>query len=68
MGIEERNDYIDIVAQAVIDKIEEHDRLGNLVNLVANRVLELQGEQDRLFSAPIPVVPASSEASKDTVS
>ena len=67
MGIEDQEDYIDIVAQAVIDKIDEHDRLANIVNLVANRVLELQSEQNRLFNSPISATPASSEVIKDTL-
>lgn len=45
MRIEDREDYIDMVAQAVIDKIEERDRLEGLVGLVVARVLALQKEQ-----------------------
>ena len=41
MRIEDREDYIDLVAQAVIDRIEERDRLANLVDMVARRVTEL---------------------------
>ena len=42
MRMEDREDYIDMVAQAVIDKIEERDRLAGLVDQVARRVMELQ--------------------------
>jgi len=45
MRIEDREDYIDLVAQAVIDRIEERDRLANLVDMVARRVTELQMAQ-----------------------
>ena len=45
MGIEDREDYIDLIAQAVIDRIEERDRISSLVNLVVNRVMELQREE-----------------------
>ena len=42
MRIEDREEYVDMVAQAVIDRIEERDRLATLVDLVARRVTELQ--------------------------
>jgi len=42
MLMEDREDYVDMVAQAVIDKIEERDRLAGLVDQVARRVMELQ--------------------------
>ena len=42
MRSEDRADYVDMVAQAVIDKIEERDRLAALVEQVARRVVELQ--------------------------
>ena len=44
MRIEDRDEYIDLVAQAVIDRIEERDRIAGLVNLVVARVLDLQKE------------------------
>jgi hypothetical protein len=44
MLIEDGDDFIDIVAQAVIDRIEERERIASLVNLVVSRVLELQHE------------------------
>ena len=45
MRIEDRADYVDMVAQAVIDRIEERDRVARLVDLVAKRVMELQKAQ-----------------------
>ena len=42
MLLEDREDYVDMVAQAVIDKIEERDRLAGLVDQVARRVMDLQ--------------------------
>ena len=45
MRIEDREDYIDLVAQAMIDRSEERDRLANLVDMVARRVTELQMAQ-----------------------
>jgi hypothetical protein len=44
MRIDNRDDYIDVVAQAVIDRIEERDRVAGLVDMVVRRVLELQVE------------------------
>ena len=45
MRIEDREDYVDMVAQAVIDRIEERDRLAALVEQVAQRVMVLQQAQ-----------------------
>jgi hypothetical protein len=44
MRIDNRDDFIDVVAQAVIDRIEERDRVAGLVDAVVRRVLELQKE------------------------
>lgn len=45
MRIEDRPEYVDMVAQAVIDKIEERDRIASLVERIAQRVIELQKVQ-----------------------
>lgn len=45
MRIEDREEFVDQVAQAVIDKIEERDRIEGMVSLVVARVLALQKEQ-----------------------
>ena len=45
MRMEDREEFVDQVAQAVIDKIEERNRVESLVGLVAARVLALQQEQ-----------------------
>ncbi len=53
MLLEDRDDYVDLVAQAVIDKIEERDRLAILVERIAHRVMELQEQkQAALETAP----------------
>jgi hypothetical protein len=62
MRIEDREDYVDLVAQAVIDRIEERDRLAGLVEMVVHRVVELQQQQAALEAAPAvlpenPVIP-----------
>lgn len=51
MKIDNRDDFIDLVAQAVIDKIEERDRVVGLVNMVVQRVVELQQEEAALKAA-----------------
>jgi hypothetical protein len=43
--IEDQEEFVDQVAQAVIDKIEERDRIDSMVGLVVARVLALQKEQ-----------------------
>lgn len=45
MSIEDRDELMDLVAQAVIDKIEERDRIMGMVDTVARRVLQLQEEE-----------------------
>ena len=45
MRIEDRDEFVDLVAQAVIDRIEERDRIAGLVDLVVSKVLALQKEQ-----------------------
>ncbi len=42
MRLENSEDFVDAVAQAVIDRIEEHSRVAVLVETVTQRVLELQ--------------------------
>jgi hypothetical protein len=51
MRIEDREEYIDLVAQAVIDRIEERDRIEGMVGLVVARVLALQQEHLRAKAA-----------------
>lgn len=50
MRIEDREEFVDQVAQAVIDKIEERDRIEGMVSLVVARVLALQKEQKEAAS------------------
>ncbi len=52
MRIEDREDYIDYVAQAVIDRLEERDRIAGMVDLIARRVIELQEQKAALAAAP----------------
>lgn len=49
--LEDRDEFVDLVAQAVIDKIEERDRIEGLVGLVVARVLGLQKEQAQAQAA-----------------
>lgn len=51
MRIEDRDDFIDQVAQAVIDRIEERDRIAGMVEMVVRRVIELQREGAALRAA-----------------
>ncbi|MGC4045785.1 MAG: hypothetical protein QM758_18500 [Armatimonas sp.] len=54
MRIEDRDDFIDLVAQAVIDRIEERDRVSGLVNMVVQRVFELQRQEAELKAQSAP--------------
>jgi hypothetical protein len=48
MAIEDRDDFVDVVAQAVIDRIEERHRVTSLVEQVVARVIEIQKKEAAL--------------------
>jgi ethanolamine utilization protein EutQ (cupin superfamily) len=48
MAIEDRDDFVDVVAQAVIDRIEERHRVSSLVEQVVARVIEIQKKEAAL--------------------
>lgn len=48
MDTNERNQLVDMVAQAVIDKMDERQRTNALADLVVKRVLDLQAEEAEL--------------------
>lgn len=48
MRREDHEEFVDEVAQAVIDRIEERQRVAGLVDLVAARVFEMQKQQREL--------------------
>lgn len=57
MNDQERDQLVDMIAQAVIDKLEERDRVNRVADLVVARVLALQDEETILQSqAPVPLV------------
>ena len=47
----EQDDFVDRVAQAVIDKIEERDKVASLVEQIAHRVLAIQKQEAALKEA-----------------
>ncbi len=57
MNDTERNELVDMVAQAVIDKMEQREQTNALAELVVKRVLALQEEEARL---------TATEAEKET--
>ncbi len=42
MTPEEQNNLVDMVAQAVIDRIEQRDQVNQLADMVVARVIEMQ--------------------------
>ena len=48
MDLQQRTDFVDLVAQAVVDKIEERDRINGMVNMVVSRVIAMQKEEAEL--------------------
>ena len=51
MVISDPEQFIDLVAQAVIDKLEERSRIQSLVEKIVVRVRELQQEEHDLTAA-----------------
>ena len=47
---DEQDELVDQIAQAVIDRIEERDRINNLADMVVARVFALQREENELMS------------------
>ena len=45
MNPNERNELVDLVAQAVIDKMEERERTNQLAELVVQRVIAMQAQE-----------------------
>ena len=54
----ERNEFVDRVAQAVIDRIEERERMGSLADLVVARVFQMQKQEQEALAerdASLPI-------------
>lgn len=45
MTPEEQNNLVDMVAQAVIDRIEQNQQVNQLADMVVKRVLEMQRDE-----------------------
>lgn len=60
MAIEDRDDFVDLVAQAVIDRIEERHRVNGLVEQVVARVIEIQKKEAELRAKAASETRASS--------
>ena len=52
MSQADKEELIDMIAQAVIDKLEERERVNRLSDLVVSRVLALQAEEKALYENP----------------
>ena len=66
MRIEDREDFVDMVAQAVIDRIEESSKVTSLVDAVVKRVFELQKQEADLKSqAENSIVGASGDSATE---
>ncbi|MGI4791045.1 MAG: hypothetical protein ACRYFS_19640 [Janthinobacterium lividum] len=45
LGQDEREELVELIAQAVVDRIEERERVNRLADLVVERVLKMQSEE-----------------------
>ena len=61
MDPEERNTLVDMVAQAVMDKMEERERTNALADLVVARVLEMQNQKASLQAKSSPDGPTADQ-------
>lgn len=61
MDPDERNALVDMVAQAVMDKMEERERTNALAELVVARVLEMQKQEAALQARPSSSGPNADE-------
>ncbi|MDX1935241.1 MAG: helix-turn-helix transcriptional regulator [Capsulimonadales bacterium] len=71
MRREDQEDFVDLVAQAVIDRIEERDRIEGLVNLVVARVFEMQRQASAMQndggSPDVPAAVAAPDSEREEV-
>ncbi|WP_395142290.1 hypothetical protein [Armatimonas sp.] len=65
MAIEDRDDYVDMVAQAVIDRIEGSQRINSLVEQVVARVIEIQKKEAALKAQNEAVSSAKDEVGNE---
>jgi ethanolamine utilization protein EutQ (cupin superfamily) len=65
MAIEDRDDFVDVVAQAVIDRIEESHRVKSLVEQVVARVIEIQKKEAELKAQAEAEAKATSSENKE---
>ena len=61
MDPEERNTLVDMVAQAVMDKMEERERTNALADLVVARVLGMQKQKVSLQAKSSPDGPTADQ-------
>ena len=62
MTPEEQNNLIDMVAQAVIDRIEQNQQVNHLADMVVKRVLEMQRAEAIENEAPSLALEAGTPA------
>ena len=67
MRIEDREDFVDLVAQAVIDRLEARDRIEGMVSIVVARVIELQREAEASEETASPSAPDTTEEETDGI-
>ena len=58
---DEQDELVDQIAQAVIDRIEERDRINSLADMVVARVFALQREENELMSKPVKTLALGDE-------
>lgn len=65
MKFEDRDDFVDLVAQAVIDRIEERDRIAGLVEMVVSRVIAMQKEEAARTAGSVEAAASTGDRTSD---
>ena len=68
MRMEDRAEFVDMVAQAVIDRIEERDRIHGMVETVVARVIALQKEAAEMEAVQPKMTELDADASPGAAS
>ena len=48
--VKERDELVDLVAQAVVDRLEERSKIGMLVEMVVQRIYAIQAEDAKALN------------------
>lgn len=65
MDVNERAELVDMVAQAVIDRMEERNKVNSLVDIVIQRIIALQQQESALNKQQNTSMPTPEQETQD---